>query len=136
MTDKPPKRLRRFLHYKAAEMPQQRSGSMWRGILCNAYWAWYSKTGTGPEHHPVASPIVNSLLESPTWEPKVHMAIYLVRKVSHEEASQDRSHASATPGDELLALRVLEPPLWIEGLMGRREVCTACGMWYKKGVLL
>ncbi|EMS54265.1 GATA transcription factor 9 [Triticum urartu] len=84
--DKPPKRLKRCLHCKAVETPQRRSGPMGRGTLCNACGVWY-KPDLGARG---------------AWG---HLP---GQKVGHgEDASQDRSCASATAGDELLALRVL-----------------------------
>ncbi|XP_037440139.1 uncharacterized protein LOC119308115 isoform X1 [Triticum dicoccoides] len=135
--DKPPKRLKRCLHCKAVETPQRRSGPMGRGTLCNACGVWYSKNGTLPEHLPVSSPIVDSPLENPIWEPEVPGAIYLVRKSATERMPPRTEAAPAPrPGTSCLHCGSSEPPLWIEGSMGRREVCTACGMRYKKGRLL
>lgn len=110
---------------------------MGRGTLCNACEVWYSKNGTLPEHRPVASPIVDSPLESPIWEPEVPGAIYLVRKSATERRPPKTEAAPAPrPGTSCLHCGSSVPPLWIEGSMGRREVCTACGMRYKKGRLL
>ena len=69
---------------------------MGRGILCNAYGVCYSKTEPLLEHHPVASPIVDSPLENPIWEPEVPGAIYLVRK-SATERMPPRTEAAPAP---------------------------------------
>lgn len=127
--EKPAKRLRKCLQCGRKEMG--------RGTLCNA--CGVGKTGPLLERRPAASPIVNSPLENPIWEPEVPGAIYLVRK----SAAERRPHTARTeaapapgPGTSCLHCGSLELPLWIEGPAGRREVCAACGMQYKKGRLL
>ncbi|KAM0914810.1 hypothetical protein ACQ4PT_011284 [Festuca glaucescens] len=125
--EKPAKRLRKCLHCGKKEMR--------RGTLCNAC----SKTGALPECRPAASPIVDSPLENPIWEPEVPGAIYLVRKSAAERRPHThRTEAAPAPraGTRCLHCGSSELPLWIEGPTGRREVCVACGMRYKKGRLL
>ncbi|CAM0950146.1 unnamed protein product [Alopecurus aequalis] len=127
--EKPAKRLRRCLHCGRKEMR--------RGTLCNACGVWYSKTGALPERRPAASPIVDAPPENPIWEPEVPGAIYLVRKSAAERRPHRTEAAPAPrPATRCLNCGSSELPLWIEGPTGRREVCAACGMRYKKGRLL
>jgi hypothetical protein len=122
--EKPAKRLRRCVHCGKKEMG--------RGTLCNAC--------SMPERRPAATPIINSPpLENRIWEPEVPGAIYLVRKSAAERRTPKTEAAPPPPprpGTSCLHCGSSEPPLWIEGPAGRREVCAACGMRYKKGRLL
>ncbi|KAM0882204.1 hypothetical protein ACQ4PT_032481 [Festuca glaucescens] len=125
--EKPAKRLRKCLHCGKKEMR--------RGTLCNAC----SHPGALPECRPAASPILDSPLENPIWEPEVPGAIYLVRKSAAERRPHTHRAEAAPaprPGTRCLHCGSSELPLWIEGPTGRREVCAACGMRYKKGRLL
>uniref|UniRef100_A0ACD5Y5E7 Uncharacterized protein n=1 Tax=Avena sativa TaxID=4498 RepID=A0ACD5Y5E7_AVESA len=130
--EKRAKRLRKCLHCWRKEMG--------RGALCNDCGA--SEAGPLPERRPAASPIVDPPLGSPIWEPEVPGAIYLVRKSAAERrppyTPSPRTEAARAPrsGTRCLHCGSAELPLWIEGPTGRREVCTACGMRYKKGRLL
>uniref|UniRef100_A0ACD5XNR7 Uncharacterized protein n=1 Tax=Avena sativa TaxID=4498 RepID=A0ACD5XNR7_AVESA len=125
--EKRAKRLRKCRHCGRKEMG--------RDTICNA--CGVNKTGALPERRPAASPIAP--LENPIWEPEVPGAIYLVRKSAAERrppAPRTEAAPAPRPGTRCLHCGSVELPLWIEGPTGRREVCAACGMRYKKGRLL